>query len=171
VVCDDDVLLPYSGLRPLVALCRNLGLDIAQPAHRADSHYSHLFTRRRPGLLARLTGFVEIGPLVVFSPTAWSFVAPFPEQGMGWGTDVEWHYLRNLGLKLGIIDSIPLVHLGPIPMPGMPSYDYDVLLEAKRLDDLLRARGLASVRDVQYTDRVYPFWKISQLKKRERSLD
>jgi hypothetical protein len=111
VVSDDDVLLPHSGLAPLVALCRGLAFDIAQPAHRADSYYGYRFTRRRPGVLARVTAFVEIGPIVVFSPKARLLVMPFPEQGMGWGTSQQWHDLRNVGMRLGIVDSIPLLHL------------------------------------------------------------
>jgi hypothetical protein len=157
VICDDDVLFPYSGLESLVAICRSLAIDIGQPAHRADSNYSHLFTRRRPGILARTTGFVEIGPAVVFSPAAWPLVTPFPEEGMGWGTDVQWHDLRDRGVRLGIVDSIPLCHL------GMPAQGYDAARETKRLEEILGQRGLTSVCDLHYTVRTYPFWTINRL--------
>jgi hypothetical protein len=154
VVSDDDVVLPRRGIESLVAICCRMGFDIAQPAHRVDSYYSHVFTRRWPGLVARVTGFVEIGPMVVFSPAIWPLVSPFPEEGMGWGTDVEWSNLRSVGMRLGIIDAIPLVHLSP---PGM---NYDVAAEVERLEKVLQSSGLTSVQDLHYTDRIYPFWSM-----------
>jgi hypothetical protein len=163
VISDDDVLLPHPGLGSLIALCHILAFDIAQPAHRADSYYSYRFTRRRPGVLARVTSFVEIGPIVVFSPAAWPWVSPFPEQGMGWGTSLEWHDLRSNGLTLGIVDSVPLLHL------GAPNRGYDAISETNRLDELLHARGFQQERDFQHTDHTYPFWAISRLRRRTRT--
>jgi hypothetical protein len=115
-------------------------------------------------VLARVTSFVEIGPIVVFSPTALPLVTPFPEQGMGWGTFLEWHDLRNNGLTLGIVDSVPLLHL------AVPNRSYDAISESKRLEELLHARGIQNVRDVQHTDHTYPFWAISRLSRSHRQL-
>jgi hypothetical protein len=132
-------------------------MDIAQPAQRADSYYSYRFTRRRPGVLARTTRFVEQGPLVVFSPAAWSCVTPFPEEGMGWGVELDWHDLRELGLTLGIVDSVPVVHLGP------PARSYDLSEELARFQERLHQRGLNDMRSVVKTDHTYRLWNASTI--------
>lgn len=160
IVTDDDVVLPYGGLDQMVELCRIAALDIAQPAHRADSYYNHRFTRRRPGLILRITGFVEIGPMVVFSPEAWPLVIPFPEEGMGWGTEIQWHDLRAAGLTLGILDALPLVHL------GKPARSYDPLVEQRNIEALLRQRGMTDLRSLQRTYYSYGFWQGRKLSHR-----
>jgi hypothetical protein len=163
VISDDDVRFPYRSLASLVGLCRDIGMDIAQPAHRADSYYSYRFTRRRPGVLARTTSYVEQGPVVVFSPPAWSCVTPFPEAGMGWGVELDWHDLRELGLTLGIVDSVPVVHL------GAPARSYDLSEELARFQELLHQRGLNDMRSVVKTDHTYCFWNASTIARLARA--
>jgi hypothetical protein len=149
IICDDDVRFPHRGIGALVERCSTFGLDVAQPAHRADSYYNWRFTRRRPGVQARVTGFVEIGPVVVFSPRALPQVTPFPEIGMGWGTELEWHDLRSLGMQLGIVDSVPVLHI------AKPARTYDKAPEGVRLDRLLEDRGLSGMSPLQRTYRTY----------------
>jgi hypothetical protein len=137
VVCDDDVSFSRGGLRRLLELTWVLGLDLAQPAHARGSHHSHRVTRVRPGALARLTRFVEVGPLVVVAPRARKRVLPFPvDYGMGWGLDVVWSDLVEEGFRLGIVDEVRIMHHGAVGV-AYPTDSGDRLVEAE-----LAQRGL-----------------------------
>jgi hypothetical protein len=110
LVCDDDVDLPHRFLDRFVALCDALGLDMAQPAQSALSHAAWDVTRRRPGI-ARITGFVEIGPVTAFSRRAASELLPFPELRFGWGLDNHWAAVaRDRSWTLGVVDALPVRH-------------------------------------------------------------
>ena len=54
------------------------------------SHAAWDVTRRRPGVLAHRTRFVEIGPVTALSATAAAALLPFPDLQMGWGLDARW---------------------------------------------------------------------------------
>ncbi len=137
VVFDDDVRFRRGNLVDLVALADALGLDIAQPAHERASAASHAITRRRPFSVARLTNFVEIGPVVCFSARVLPRVAPFPEAGMGWGTELAWADLVGEGFRLGIVDAVSLVHIGRLHEA------YDTGEDRERMNAMLAERGLA----------------------------
>ncbi len=109
-MADDDVDLPPRFLDRFIALCDSLRLDIAQPAQSARSHAAWRVTRRRPGV-ARITRFVEIGPVTAFSRRAAAGLLPFPELRFGWGLDNHWAALaRERGWTLGVIDALPVRH-------------------------------------------------------------
>src|SRR5262249_52561411 len=63
IVIDDDVALPRGFLDSFIFLAERFQFSLAQPAHVARSHAAWQVTRRRPGVVARETAFVEIGPL------------------------------------------------------------------------------------------------------------
>ena len=110
VVADDDVDLPPRFLDRFVALCEAIELDVAQPAQSARSHAAWQVTRRRPGV-ARITRFVEIGPVTAFSRRAAAALLPFPELRFGWGLDNHWSAVaREHGWTLGVIDALPVRH-------------------------------------------------------------
>jgi len=153
LVSDDDVVFKSGGLLTFLALADRLELDIVQPAHTVvGSTYSHTITGRRPFRLGRETTFVEIGPVVAFSPTARRHVVPFPEGGMGWGTELSWYDLQREGLRLGIIDATPLRHVSPV------GTGYDFSAEGARLRRMFDERGLRDWGDVQRTVRSRYFW-------------
>jgi hypothetical protein len=130
VIVDDDVLFTRRRLLDLVRIADLLGLDICQPAHALGSNVSHSFTRVAPFCVARLTSFVEIGPVVVFSPAALPHVTPLPEEGMGWGTEVAWSDLqRTSGLTLGIVDAVRIEHLGAVGSAYSSEDEFDRLQE------------------------------------------
>jgi hypothetical protein len=112
---DDDILLPHRFLDRFLAVCERLSLDLAQPAQSRRSHAAWRVTRRRAGL-ARLTRFVEIGPLTAFSRRAAAELLPFPELRFGWGLDSHWGALaRERGWRLGVVDALPVRHeSGPV---------------------------------------------------------
>lgn len=115
VVADDDVSFAVGDLRRLIRLVRLGRFDLAQPAHASDSHITHDVTVGRPGLKARLTRFVEVGPLVVIGPRVRPLITPFPEEfGMGWGLDVAWSDLHRRGYRLGVIDGVMIRHHGVV---------------------------------------------------------
>jgi hypothetical protein len=116
VVLDDDVALPPGFLDGLVFLAERFDLRLAQPAHRRRSHAAWEVTRRQPGLVARRTAFVEIGPVTAFHRDTFATVLPFPELRYGWGLDVHWAALaREHGWRLGVLDALPVGHaLAPV---------------------------------------------------------
>jgi hypothetical protein len=154
VVCDDDVVFERGSLRELLALTSACGFGLAQPAHAPRSYINHGITRARPLTLARVTTYLESGPLVVITPEWRSRVLPFPEElGMGWGVNLLWSDLRHDGCRLGIVDAVSLRHLAPAARA------YDATPEAERLRSLMQARGIESMADFQRTLGSWRAWQ------------
>lgn len=146
VVCDDDVSFSRGSLRRLLELSWVFGLDVAQPAHARGSHHSHRITRVWPGAIARLTRFVEVGPIVVVAARARAQVIPFPvEYGMGWGLDVVWSDLVDEGLRLGIVDEVRIMHHGAVGA-AYPTESGDRLVQAE-----LEQRGMTHISSLHET--------------------
>jgi len=115
LIIDDDVELPRDFLDVFILLAERHGLRIAQPAHAFASHAAWEVTRRRPGLTARRTRFVEIGPVTAIRADAFDALLPFPDLQMGWGLDAHWGALAaQRNWKLGIIDAVPIRHTRPV---------------------------------------------------------
>jgi predicted nucleic acid-binding protein len=110
VVLDDDVALPPHFLDRFLFAAERYGFRLAQPAHRHRSHAAWPVTRRRPDV-ARLTQFVEIGPVTAFARDTYADLLPFPDLRMGWGLDAHWAALaRERGWPVGIVDATPIMH-------------------------------------------------------------
>ncbi|MBA3437646.1 MAG: glycosyltransferase [Thermoleophilaceae bacterium] len=110
-VVDDDVELAPRFLDRHIALCERLGLDLSQPAQTMRSHAAWRVTRRRPFSLARVTRYVEIGPVTAFTRPVAQALTPFPELRFGWGLDNHWGALaREHGWRLGVVDALPVRH-------------------------------------------------------------
>jgi GT2 family glycosyltransferase len=115
LLVDDDVALPRGFLDLFLLAAERAGLQLAQPAHAFASHAAWPVTRRRPGLMARRTRFVEIGPVTALHSDAIAALLPFPDLRMGWGLDAYWSaQAQSAGLSLGIVDVTPLRHLRPV---------------------------------------------------------
>ena len=115
LVADDDVVLPAGFLDAFLLVAERVGLRLAQPAHAFASHAAWPVTRRRPGLLARRTRFVEIGPVTALHADAFPVLLPFPDLRMGWGLDAHWSAAAAAaGLPLGVVDATPVRHLRPV---------------------------------------------------------
>jgi len=111
LVVDDDVGLAPRFLDRHIALCERLGLDLSQPAQSMRSHAGWRVTRRRPFSLARVTRYVEIGPVTAFSRAVAEVLTPFPQLRFGWGLDNHWGALaRENGWRLGVVDALPVRH-------------------------------------------------------------
>jgi hypothetical protein len=114
LLADDDVVLPRGFLDVFLLAAERSGLRIAQPAHRLVSHASWPVTRRRALSIARLTNFVEIGPVTALHRSVVPALTPFPSQGMGWGVDYEWaREAKRRSWPIGVVDLTPIVHLAP----------------------------------------------------------
>jgi hypothetical protein len=108
-------VLPRGFLDRFVLLAEAFGFALAQPAHAFASHAAWEVTRRRPGVLARRTRFVEIGPVTAISATAAEVLLPFPDLHMGWGLDARWSAIAaERGWPIGVIDATPVRHLRPV---------------------------------------------------------
>ncbi len=109
---DDDVRLEDDFLSRYLAIVKALGASVAQPARAEGSSVSHEITRRRPGRWARLTDFVEIGPVFSMSREFLRKVTPFPESNpMGWGLEAQWSAVAQAdGDRMAIVDACPVDH-------------------------------------------------------------
>ena len=125
LLCDDDVEVGRDFVDQLLGLSDRYDFAVSQPARTVDSFTDHPIVQVIPGLLARRTRFVEIGPLVCIRRDAVPLLLPFGGNlGMGWGLDFIWpHKLARSGLRMGIIDAVPLAHRIRRPVT---SYNYDV---------------------------------------------
>jgi GT2 family glycosyltransferase len=111
LVVDDDVVLPHHFLDRLLFLAERFDFQLAQPAHRARSHAAWRVTRRRAGVVARQTPFVEIGPVTAFARATFPALLPFPDVRMGWGLDMHWAALaREHGWRCGVLDAVAIRH-------------------------------------------------------------
>jgi hypothetical protein len=115
LLVDDDVVLPRGFLDRFLVCAERYGFRLAQPAHAFASHAAWTITRRRPGLVARRTNFVEIGPVTAIHRDAFAELLPFPDLQMGWGLDNHWSALAaEHGWPIGIVDATPVRHLRPV---------------------------------------------------------
>jgi hypothetical protein len=111
VLIDDDVALPRGFLDGFVFLAERFGLMLAQPAHRRRSHGAWAVTRRRPGIVAHETRFVEIGPVTALRSETFDDLLPFPALRFGWGLDLHWSAVAGQrGWRQGVIDATPIHH-------------------------------------------------------------
>jgi hypothetical protein len=137
-----------------VSTASRAGLDLAQPAHVWWSNISHRITWLRPLSRARLTTFVEIGPIFAVSPAWRDPILPFPEGvGMGWGLELQWLDLRKEGCRLGIVDSTPVRHLTRFATAYAPEE------EIERLTRLLEERGAPGWRGLRRTLATWRPWR------------
>jgi hypothetical protein len=134
VLADDDVRLTRGNLGRFVAIADRCRFDIAQPGHDRRGFINFGITASKPLARARLTSFVEIGPLFAVSPASQSAVlATFRGARMGWGLEAIWY---AMGLRLGIVDEIRMRHLAPA------GKEYDIDQAVADRDELVRRYGI-----------------------------
>jgi len=145
LVMDDDVLFKRGAPGDLLRAALAFGFDLCQPVHAWNSEVSHRVTRRRALMLARRSGWVEQGPVVLFGPAARERLLPFPSiPWPGWGIEFLWSREERRGLRLGIVDAVTIVHRQRVNASG---YSWNA---ARELEDRLRAEaGFAPDEDLQ----------------------
>jgi len=146
LVIDDDIGLPDGWLDDFLTLASDCELDICQPARSANSDVGHAFTLQIPGIQARETEFVEVGPVVAVRRSAFGSLVPFDETfPMGWGMESAWRAICGRdGLRMGIIDAFPIEHTF---RPTLAHYDRHDTVEAMNI--ILNERSLGGVFDGQ----------------------
>ena len=123
-------MLPRGFLDRFLFLAERFSLDLAQPAHRLNSHAAWPLTRRRPCSVVRETPFVEIGPVTAFARRTFSTLLPFPELRMGWGLDAHWAALaREHGWRCGVLDAVSIRHRAA---PAAAAYSREAALAEAR---------------------------------------
>lgn len=152
VMIDDDVELPADFLPRYTALVTALRASIAQPALTADSHHSYAINIEQPGRWARLTNFVETGPVLSMTRDFLERVTPFPESNpMGWGQEARWLEVAQLrGDRMAVVDSCAVKHNF---RPVAALYDRDDA--GKRMGEYLAANGLVWSPEGHRTEREF----------------
>jgi hypothetical protein len=154
LVLDDDVAMHRGSLATFVAIAEASGMSLAQPAHSFSRYRSFRVNCCHPLSVARLTSYVEIGPVFAVSSRWAPRILPFPEEfEMGWGLDVVWSDLLREGARLGVVDWVTLNHLSPL------AKDYDRSPEYQRMLETLHERGYSSLREMQKTLAVWRPWQ------------
>jgi GT2 family glycosyltransferase len=111
IVIDDDVELPRAFVDRFLFLCERFSLQLAQPAHRLNSHAAWPQTRRVANSFVHETSFVEIGPVTAFARVTFATLLPFPQLRMGWGLDAHWGAVaREHGWRCGVTDAVAIGH-------------------------------------------------------------
>ena len=130
LVVDDDVELPRDFLDRFLFLCECFSLQLAQPAHRLNSHAAWPHTRRLACSVVRETNFIEIGPVTAFARATFPILLPFPELRMGWGLDAHWAALaREHGWRCGVTDAVSIRHRAA---PAAAAYSREAALAEAR---------------------------------------
>jgi hypothetical protein len=151
---DDDVELPRGFLDRLLFLCERFRLQLAQPAHRLNSHAAWQQTRRRARSIVRETPFVEIGPVTAFAAETFEALLPFPRLRMGWGLDMHWAALaRSHGWRCGVIDAVPVRHR---LAPAADAYSRDRAIAEAR--EFLAERPYLTAAETQRTLTTHRRW-------------
>ena len=154
VAIDDDVVLPKDFLDGFIFLAERFQLSLAQPAHRQRSHAGWRVTRQRRHTVARQTAYVEIGPVVAFSPVTFDTLLPFPELRAGWGLDLHWSAVSSQhGWRIGVVDATPIRH--GLRVVASSYRREDAVLEARRF---LADRPYTPAADAQRTLAAYRGW-------------
>ena len=151
---DDDVLFKRGSAAGLLRAAVRFGLDLCQPVHAWNSEVSHRFTRRRALMLARRTGWVEQGPVVLFGPRAREQLLPFPPiPWPGWGIEALWSREERRGLRLGMVDGVTIVHKQRVNASG---YSWRAARELE--ERLLREAGFSRGEDLQVQRAAWRPW-------------
>jgi hypothetical protein len=154
LVSDDDIRFLHGDVVRFLHLCTQAGLDIAQPGRARGTKRSHEITVALRFVRARLTTFVESGPLFAVGPRWRDRVLPLPcELGMGWGIEFVWFDLMEGGCRLGIVDSVSVKHLGKV------AAEYDTTELYRRVNDELAARGAKDFGPFQQTLDAWRPWQ------------
>ena len=114
---DDDIILAPNFVRDFFPIVQRMGAELAQPALTRDSFFSHQITLQDPTATARMTNFVESGPLVCMTRRFYELAQPYhdPISPLGWGYEAAWSDLgQKHALPLAIIDRCPVRHTRPV---------------------------------------------------------
>jgi hypothetical protein len=151
VVSDDDLAFRRGSIGSFLAVMNAAALDLAMPAHSGRYNVGHVLTISKPRTVARVTAFVEIGPLFAVSPALrdrWRH--DLDDVRMGWGLEARWSAYRADGFRLGIVDAVTFRHLGKIGT----AYDVDAAFAER--DRLFAEAGVSGMEELFVTENRWP---------------
>ena len=117
---DDDLFADYKIINSFFEVCSLFDLTIAQPALADYSYISWNITRRKKGLIFRITDFVEIMAPCFKVNCFDKFKNTFSENSSGFGLEWLWKkiaYENNI-MKFGIVDVAPIFHTREVGSAG-----------------------------------------------------
>ena len=131
LIMDDDVDLPPGFLDTMITVCERYDLAVAQPAQTRYSNANWSVARRHFASVARLTEFVEIGPVTLIRADAARLLSPFPpDLRYGWGLDFHWAAVaREHSLRMGVVDIAAVRH---VSRKVASTYSWDAAQEEGR---------------------------------------
>ena len=131
LIMDDDVDLPAGFLNTMITVCEKYDLAVAQPAQTRYSNANWSVARRHFASVARLTEFVEIGPVTLIRADAARFLTPFPaDLRYGWGLDFHWAAVaKEHNLRMGVVDIAAVRH---VSRKVASTYSWDAAQEEGR---------------------------------------
>jgi hypothetical protein len=152
LICDDDIELRMDVVDALLYHATLFDFALCQPARTIDSFTDHPIVQLLPGVRARRTRFVEIGPLTCLRADAVKLLLPFgPNVGMGWGMDFIWPVIiEAAGLRMGVVDAVPMAHRIRRATTG-----YDSLHAQRSMFQLLAARKYLPIDEAFTVTEVY----------------
>lgn len=112
IITDDDVVVHDEFIDAYIDTLDKYSLKLAQPARTRYSYNVHKIVLQNKKTIARITNFVEIGPIFSFHKSIYKEVLPFPpEAEMGWGLDFIWPRIgEKYNFNLGIVDLVAVDH-------------------------------------------------------------
>ena len=112
---DDDIETTCADVNRMFALCRDHGLELAQPALTRDSYFWHAVTLRCPLSRIRYTNFVEVMVSVLTTDVLARALPFFEHTKSGWGVDYLWCRLTSdPKRKCAILDEVTVRHTRPV---------------------------------------------------------
>ena len=112
IITDDDIAVHDQFIDVYIETQEKYNIKLAQPSRTRFSYNAHPIVLQHKNSIARVTNFVEIGPIFSFHKSIYQHVIPFPvEAEMGWGLDFIWPKIGEMNnFNLGIIDIIAVDH-------------------------------------------------------------
>lgn len=112
IILDDDIIIENNFIDNFLFLQSKYDFSLAQPSRTTNSYVDHPIVQRQNGVFARITNFVEIGPVFSVRNDIFNDIFPFDNTSpMGWGYENIWaKKINDLNKRMGIIDVVQVDH-------------------------------------------------------------
>jgi len=112
---DDDIETTARTVLEFFDIVTENRLELAQPALKADSYFSHIITLARSSSLLRCTNFVELMLPLMTRSILRQALPLFENTVYGWGLDGFWsNFAENRQTGVAIVDAVPVGHYRPL---------------------------------------------------------
>lgn len=144
---DDDLAMTKQDMNRFFDLCRDYGLELAQPSLTTDSPMNHPLLINNTASHIRFTNFVEV-MAPCFSAACLRRVLPtFSATQSGWGIDWLWpRMVQDRDSGIAVIDDVVIRHTRPL---GGPNYDAMRAKGQSPLDELLKFQEREGIEHVR----------------------